>query len=58
MERQLITLCGFHKKHPHDNFSVIRIALAEAMDKEIIREYCSTAIQEAKKIFMDFGSKF
>tara|TARA_B100001063_G_scaffold240281_1_gene265045 strand:+ start:735 stop:1838 length:1104 start_codon:yes stop_codon:yes gene_type:complete len=58
MERQLITLCGFRIKHPHDNFSVIRIALAEAMDKEIIREYCSTAIQEAKKIFMDFGSKF
>lgn len=57
-ERQLITLCGFYKKHPHDNFSVIRMALAQPMDKEILREYCSTAIQEAKKIFMDFGSKF
>jgi DNA-directed RNA polymerase subunit L len=57
-ERELLTFCGFHKKHPHDNFSIIRIALNEPMEKAVIRDYFITCIEECKKIFLDFQNKF
>lgn len=57
-QRSVLTLCGFYKKHPHENYSILRLALTEPSDKSIVNEYLITCIEEAKKIFATFNSKF
>ena len=49
---KLLTFCAFKKMHPHDNYSIIRIAYKDdAIDKQTVRGHLKTAIYTAKEIF-------
>ena len=49
-----LTFCGFRKNHPHDNYSVIRIAGKEKMETPVIynmlRDVCIDLIETYAKI--------
>ncbi len=55
--RKTISLCGFYKKHPHDNFSIIKVAFNDEVDNGIIRDYFVTSINECINIFEKFIDK-
>lgn len=46
-----LTFCGFRKPHPHINLSIIRLAFATAVDKNIVTEYIVNASTIAIKYF-------
>ena len=50
-QRKLITFCGFTKKHPHDTYSIIKLAFPEAVETGIVRDYMVTSIQESIRMF-------
>jgi DNA-directed RNA polymerase alpha subunit len=46
-----IKYCGFKKFHPHDEDSIIRIALVENYDRNIVRQLLRIACVEAQEVF-------
>jgi DNA-directed RNA polymerase subunit L len=49
---ELFTFCAFKKMHPHDDYSIIRIAYKEDnADKQTVKGHFVLAIQTAKGIF-------
>ena len=46
-----LTYCGFKKFHPHDSFSVIRIAFATETEQEVVSQNLIMACQSAKQIY-------
>jgi len=42
-EKQLLSFCGFKKFHPHDKYSIIRLAYNEPTDKNIVISNLQTA---------------
>jgi DNA-directed RNA polymerase subunit L len=49
---ELLTFCAFKKMHPHDNYSIIRIAYKDDdADKQTVKGHLTTAIQVAREIF-------
>ena len=61
-QENLFTFCGFKKFHPHDNYSIIRIALNDNNNtndkKTIIQGYLFMAIDKAIEIFQTIAKKF
>ena len=57
-ETNIVTFCGFKKMHPHDNYSIIRLAYKEAVDKSTVKgqlkECGDIAIQIYSKLRKDF----
>ena len=49
--KELLTYIGFTKKHPHDSYSVIRIAFPEPVEKSVVRDYMLSSIEEANKMY-------
>lgn len=50
-EEKKLTFCGFKKFHPHDNYSVIRIAFKQQSDKSMAKQLLKNASTEAVNIF-------
>lgn len=57
-ESGIATFCGFQKKHPHDNFSIIRVAYEDNYDISIINGHiqeciaiCQRVIEKIKNVF-------
>lgn len=48
---KILTYCGFKKMHPHDNFSTVRIAFAEKVDKSMVRQVFRTVCVDAGDLF-------
>ena len=49
---ELLTFCAFKKMHPHDDYSIIRIAYKDDdADKQTVKGHLTTAIQVAREIF-------
>ncbi len=46
-----IKYCGFKKFHPHDDDSIIRIALVDNYDRNIVRQLLRIACVEAQEVF-------
>ena len=57
-KEQKLSYCGFKKFHPHDSYSIIRIAFAEKMDKtmarQCLREACVLAQEVCTKLYNMF----
>jgi DNA-directed RNA polymerase subunit L len=57
-ETQILTYCGFKKLHPHDHYSIIRVAYKNAVDKSTVKgnlkECIETAIAIYSKLKKDF----
>ena len=50
-ETNLLTYCGFKKLHPHDNYSIIRVAYKEPVEKSNIKGNLKESIEDAIQIF-------
>lgn len=46
-----LSFCGFKKLHPHDNFSIIRIAFNEKNDKNMCLQFLRNAAEDAVSIY-------
>ena len=57
-ETKVLTFCGFKKKHPHDEESVIRVAYAEAIEKSTIKGHLKECIENAKQVFKKTKKEF
>ena len=48
---QILSFCGFKKMHPHDTYSIIRLAYKEPTDKSSIKGHLKTCIETAIQIY-------
>jgi DNA-directed RNA polymerase alpha subunit/DNA-directed RNA polymerase subunit L len=51
VDKQILTYCGFKKFHPHDTYSVLRIAFREKVDLEDVRSKLIEAANVANGVF-------
>ena len=57
-ETKTLTFCGFKKMHPHDNYSIIRVAYKDAVDKSTIKGSLKEWIDDAKQVFGKIKKEF
>jgi DNA-directed RNA polymerase subunit L len=57
-ETNVLTFCGFKKMHPHDNYSIIRLAYREAVEKSNIKGHLKECIDEAIQIYTKLKKDF
>ena len=57
-KEQKLSYCGFKKFHPHDSYSIIRIAFAEKMDKTMARQCLREACVLAQEVFTKLYNMF
>ena len=50
-ETKMLTFCGFKKMHPHDNYSIIRVAYKDAVEISTIKGHLKECITDAKQTF-------
>ena len=50
-ETNILTFCGFKKLHPHDTFSIIRVAYVESVEKTVITGHIKECIREAVEVY-------
>jgi hypothetical protein len=57
-QMRIMTYCGFKKMHPHDNYSLIRVAYKEPIDKASIKINLKSCVDDAVKVFNRIKSMF
>jgi DNA-directed RNA polymerase subunit L/phenylpyruvate tautomerase PptA (4-oxalocrotonate tautomerase family) len=57
-ETKILTFCGFKKMHPHDTYSIIRVAYKDAVDKSIIKGHLKECIDESIQVFSKVKKEF
>ena len=50
-ETKTLTYCGFKKNHPHDTYSIIRVAYAESVEKSTINGHLKECIMDAVQVY-------
>lgn len=49
--KELLTYIGFSKRHPHDSYSIIKMAFPEPVEKSVVRDYMLSSIEEANRMY-------
>jgi DNA-directed RNA polymerase subunit L len=57
-ETNMLTFCGFKKMHPHDNYSIIRLAYKDTVDKSNIKGHLKECIDDATLIYTTLKKEF
>ena len=57
-ETKMMTFCGFKKIHPHDSYSIIRVAYKDAIDKSSIKGHLKECIDDAIQVFSKVKKEF
>jgi DNA-directed RNA polymerase alpha subunit len=57
-ETKVLTYCGFKKNHPHDTYSIIRVAFIEAVEKTSIKGYLKECVDDAIQLFTKLKKDF
>lgn len=57
-ESTIATFCGFQKKHPHDDFSILRIAYKDNYDVSVINGHIQECIANCKMVFEKIKDAF
>lgn len=57
-ESKIATFCGFQKKHPHDDFSILRIAYEDNYEVSIINGHMQECISICKLVFEKIKNAF
>ena len=57
-ETKTLTFCGFKKMHPHDSYSIIRVAYKDAVDKSTIKGNLKECIEDSKQVFEKIKKEF
>jgi DNA-directed RNA polymerase subunit L len=53
-----MTYCGFQKVHPHDDYSILRIAYSNEVERDTIIQHLSTVCDEGIQLFKDMEQLF
>lgn len=54
----ILSFCGFKKLHPHDTFSIIRVAYTEPVEKATIKGNLKECIADLVEVFIKLKSSF
>ena len=57
-ETKILTFCGFKKMHPHDTYSIIRVAYKDPIDISTIKGNLKESIYEAIQVFTKVKKEF
>ena len=57
-ETKMLTFCGFKKMHPHDSYSIIRVAYKDAIDKSSIKGHLKECIDDSIQVFSRVKKEF
>jgi len=57
-ETNMITYCGFKKMHPHDNYSIIRLAYKQPVEKSTIKGHLKESIADAIHVYNRLKKEF
>jgi DNA-directed RNA polymerase subunit L len=57
-ETNILTFCGFKKLHPHDDFSIIRIAYKESVEKSTIKGNLKECIADSVEVYTKMKKDF
>lgn len=57
-DTNILTFCGFKKLHPHDTYSIIRLAYKEAIEKSTIKGNLKECIADSVEVFTKMKSTF
>jgi DNA-directed RNA polymerase subunit L len=57
-ETKMLTFCGFKMMHPHDSYSIIRVAYKDAIDKSSIKGHLKECIDESIQVFLRVKKEF
>jgi DNA-directed RNA polymerase alpha subunit len=53
-----VSYCGFKKMHPHDTYSIIRVAYKELSDKLVIKQNLKECLSDSIQIFQKLQKEF
>jgi DNA-directed RNA polymerase subunit L len=54
----MLSFCGFHKEHPHDDFSVLRIAFKNASEPIVVKQFLRDAITASGSVITHMRTLF
>jgi DNA-directed RNA polymerase alpha subunit len=57
-ETNILTFCGFKKMHPHDMYSIIRVAYTEPVEKSTIKGHLKECIIDAIEVYKKLKKEF
>ena len=57
-ETKVLTFCGFKKMHPHDTYSIIRVAYKDAIDISTIKGHLKECIEDSIQVFTRVKKEF
>jgi DNA-directed RNA polymerase alpha subunit len=57
-ETSLLNYCGFKKMHPHDSYSIIRVAYKEPVEKSTIKGNLKECISDAVQVYTKLRKEF
>jgi len=57
-ETNMLTFCGFKKMHPHDTYSIIRVAYSEAVEIATVKGHLQECIIDSINIFKRIKKEF
>jgi len=57
-ETKMLTFCGFKKMHPHDTYSIIRVAYSEAVELSTVKGHLQECISDSINIFKIIRKEF
>jgi DNA-directed RNA polymerase subunit L len=57
-ETNILTFCGFKKIHPHDSYSIIRVAYKEPVEKSSVKGHLKECISDAINVYTKMKKDF
>jgi DNA-directed RNA polymerase subunit L len=57
-ETKVLTYCGFKKMHPHDSYSIIRVAYKEPVEKSTIKGNLKECISDSVEVYTKLRKEF
>jgi len=57
-ETQMLTFCGFKMLHPHDTYSIIRVAYKQPVEVSTIKGHLKECISDAVDIYTKLRKEF
>jgi DNA-directed RNA polymerase alpha subunit len=57
-ETNMLTFCGFKKMHPHDTYSIIRLAYTEAVEISTVKGHLQECLADSINIFKIIRKEF
>ena len=54
----LLTYCGFLKRHPHDDYCILRIAYKSSVGEDTVKKHIDSACDEGSELFKSMEQLF